>query len=123
MILGQDGSPLGQQIEVDKTRVHRTGERFVRALYFTETGTPLPVGALVRVGSKMGLRATDTDTQEIARALIKIPDRRGRSIGTAFSYVAGFGPGFSVWFMLLYDFFFWLGTVDYRGLQESVPRA
>jgi hypothetical protein len=50
--------------------------------------------------------------------LIKVPDRRDRSIGTAFSYVAGFGPGFSVWLMLLYDFFFWLGTVDSGGLKE-----
>ena len=114
-ILGQDESPMGQVIELDRSRVNRVGERFVRALYFTETGTPLPVGALLRVGSTMGLRATDTDTQEIGRVLIKIPDRRDRSVGTAFSYVTGFGPGFSVWFMLLYDFFFWLGTVDCRG--------
>jgi hypothetical protein len=28
--------------------------------------------------------------------------------------VGAIGPEFFFWFMLLYDFFFWLGTVDCR---------
>ena len=115
-ILSPDGSPMGQVIELDQSRVNRAGQRIVRALYFSEMGTPLPGGSLVRVGVTMDLRPKDSDTITIARALIKFADRRDRSIGTAFSYVAGLGPGFSVWFMLLYDFFFWLGTVDSRDV-------
>lgn len=117
-ILGQDGSPIGQVIELDKSRVERTGQRLVRALCFAEIGTPLAASALLRVGSKMDLRPTDADTIEIARALTAFRVRRDRNFGTAFSYVAGLAPGFSVWFMLLYDFFFWLGTVDSRGVRE-----
>ena len=115
-VLGPDGSPIGQVIELDKSRVNRTGQRIVRALHFVEVGTPL-ADSVVRVGSNMGLRATDADTITIARALKTLPDWRDGSVGTAFSYVAAIGPGFSFWFMLLYDFFFWLGTVDSRGVK------
>jgi hypothetical protein len=48
VILGQDGSPMGQVFELDKARANRVGERFIRALYFTETGAPLPSGARLR---------------------------------------------------------------------------
>jgi hypothetical protein len=119
-ILDQHGSPMGQVIEVDNTRVNRAGQRFVRALYFAETQTPLPVGALVRVGAKMDLRPKDAGTIPIARALKTLPDWRNGSVGTAFSYVTAIGPEFSFWFMLLYDFFFWLGTVDCRAGSRSV---
>lgn len=115
-ILGQDGLPLGQVLELDKERVNRTGERFIRALYFVEAGTPMPVGSLVRVGCKTGLRPTDADTITIARVMQTLPDWRDGAVGTAFSYVAAFGKGMSAWLMLLYDFFFWLGTVDCRGV-------
>ena len=111
VILGQDGSPMGQVFELDKARVNRSGERFIRALYFTETGTPVPSGAVVRVGCQMDLRPKDTDTITIARAMKALPDWRDGSVGTAFSYMAAFGDGGSAWLMLLYDFFFWLGTV------------
>jgi len=111
-ILDQHGSPMGQVIELDNTRLNRAGQRFVRALYFAEMGTPLPVDARVRVGAKMDLRPKDTDTITIARGLKTLPDWRNGSVGTAFSYVAAIGPEVSFWFMLLYDFFFWLGTVD-----------
>jgi hypothetical protein len=65
----------------------------------------------------MGLRATDADTITIAQALKTLPDWRNGSVGTAFSYAGAIGPEFSFWFMLLYDFFFWLGTVDCREGQ------
>jgi hypothetical protein len=115
VILGPDGAPMGQVFELDKARVNRAGERFIRALYFHETGTALPRDALVRVGCQMDLRSTDADTITIARAMRALPDWRDGSVGTAFSYLAALGAGMSFWFMLLYDFFFWCGTTDCRG--------
>ena len=101
-ILDQHGSPMGQVIELDNMRLNRAGQRFVRALYFSEVGTLLPVDARVRVGAKMDLRPKDADTITIARVLKTLPDWRNGSVGTAFSYVAAIGPEFSFWFMLLY---------------------
>ena len=43
-----------------------------------------------------------------------LPDWRDASVGTAFSYMAAFGDAVSAWLMLLYDFFYRLGTVDAR---------
>jgi hypothetical protein len=113
-ILDQYGAPMGQVMELDNTRTKRTGQRFIRALYFAVVGTALPQHTPIRVGAKLGLRARDADTITIARALKALPDWRNGSVGTAFSYVGAIGPEFSFWFMLLYDFFFWLGTVDCR---------
>jgi hypothetical protein len=112
VVLGQDGSPMAQVFELDKGRVNKTGERFIRALYFIETGTPVPSSAMIRIGCQMGLRPTDADTITIARVMKTLPDWRDGSVGTAFSYMAAFGDGVSAWLMLLYDFFYWLGTVD-----------
>jgi hypothetical protein len=113
-ILGQDGSPMGQVFELDKARFNKTGERFIRALYFIEVSTPVPGGAMIRAGCQMALRATDADTITIARVMKTLPDWRDGNVGTAFSYTAAFGDGVSAWLMLLYDFFYWLGTVDTR---------
>jgi len=110
---------MGQVIELDKTRVNRAGQRLVRALYFSEVGTPLPVEARVRVGAKMDLRPKDADTITIVRALKTLTDWRDGSVGTAFSYVGAIGLEISFWFMLLYDFFFWFGTVDCRELEHT----
>lgn len=111
-VLGHDGSPMGQAFELDKARVNRTGERLIRALYFAERRTPVPRNMTVRVGCNMSLKATDPDTQMIARMMKAFPDWRNGNVGTAFSYVAAFADAGSVWLMLLYDFFFWLGIVQ-----------
>jgi hypothetical protein len=74
----------------------------------------MPSGAVIRVGCQMALRPTDADTITIARVMKTWPDWRDGSVGTAFSYMAAFGNGVSAWLMLLYDFFYWLGTVDAR---------
>jgi hypothetical protein len=111
-VLGQDGFPLGQAFELDKARVNRTGERLVRAFHFVEMGTPVPRNMTVRVGCNMSLKPTDPDTQTIARMMKAFPDWRDGSVGTAFSYVAASSDAGSVWLMLLYDFFFWLGIVQ-----------
>jgi hypothetical protein len=111
-VLGQDGLPMGQAFELDKARVNRTGERLVRAFYFAEMRTPVPRNMMVRVGCNMSLKPTDPDTQMIARTMKAFPDWRDGSVGTAFSYVGAFADVGSVWLMLLYDFFFWLGIVQ-----------
>jgi hypothetical protein len=122
-ILDQYGAPMGQVMELDNTRTNQTGQRFIRALYFSEVGTSLPQHTPIRVGAKMGLRARDADTITVARALKTLPDWRNGSVGTAFSYVGAIGPEFSFWLMLLYDFFFWLGTVDCRDGVSVHPQT
>lgn len=113
---------MGQAFELDKARVNRTGERLLRALYFYEMGTPVPRDAMVRVGCNMSLRPTDADTMNIARIMKGFPDWRDGNVSTAFSYVAAFGDAGSVWLMLLYDFFFWLGIVQLVKPVNSVSR-
>ena len=116
-ILNQFGTPMGQVMELDYPRLECAGLRLVRGLYFSEMGTPLPVEAKVKVGFTMGLRAKDESTLTIARVMMTLPDHRERSFGTAFSYMVAIGPTASVWFMMLYDYFFWCGTVDLTGGQ------
>ncbi len=114
VILGQDGFPMGHRFELDKARVNRTGERLIRALYFVQTGEAVPSGAALRVGCQTSLKPTDADTITIARVMKTLPDWKNGTVGTAFSYMAAFGNGISAWLMMLYDFFFWVGTIDCR---------
>jgi len=116
VILGQDGSPMGQVFELDKERANRAGRRFIRALYFHETGTALPRNAAIRVGCNMSLRAGDSDFKEMCRALAAFRERKHGYVGTAFGYLAALEPESSAWLMQLYDFFVWLGTVDCRAV-------
>jgi hypothetical protein len=118
-VLGPDGKPLGTMTEVDKDRVSRTGARIIRGLYFIEMHKPMPEGAVLKVGLTTGLTASDPNMQTIARSMHLLPDRRDGSVGDAFSYVGSFGGGMSFWLMLLYDYAFWLGTVDERALGEQ----
>jgi hypothetical protein len=119
VILGQDGSPLGQVFELDKVRANRIGQRFIRALYFHETGTALPRNAVIRVACNMGLRTIDTEFNEICRVLAVFRDRGHGYIGRAFGYLAALEPESSAWLMQLYDFFVWLGTVDCKGCSTG----
>jgi hypothetical protein len=121
VILGQDGSPMGQVFELDKARVNRTGERFIRAIYFHEMGAALPHNAVVRVECNMGLRPGDAEFKEICRVLSAFRERRHGYVGTAFGYLVTLEPEYSAWLMQLYDFFVWLGTVDFRGWKEPSP--
>lgn len=118
-ILGHGGTPMGQVVDVYHARVNATGTRIIRALHFFETGEPLTRDAVVKVGAKAGLGPHEADTLEIARAFSKFSDRRDREIGRAFSYVAGFAPGMSVWMILMYEYFVWCGTVDSRAAKAS----
>ena len=118
-ILDHKGEPMGNLIELDKARISKVGLRFIRALHFVETSSAVPTSAAMKVGAITNLRAHDRDTQEIALALTKFSDRRDRAVGAAFSYVAGFATGISVWFMVLYDVLFLVGTVDFREKDEA----
>lgn len=111
-------SPGGQhltRIEVDTNRVNATGMHILRGLYFYVIGKRLPLEtAHVRIGSKAGLTADHPDLKEITRTFSLMPKKRNGRIGTAFGYLAAIGDGISFWLLLLYDYFFWLGTVDER---------
>lgn len=120
-ILAPDGAPMGQIVDVDRARVGATGARIIRGLYFIEMRKPLPPNALIRVEAKAGLSPHEPDALRIARTYSMFPDRREREIGKAFSYVAGFGPAVSVWVMLLYDYFVWVGTVDASATATELP--
>jgi hypothetical protein len=106
-------------IETDQQRVNRSGMHILRGLYFHETGKRLCGNrADVRVASKAGLTAQHSDMLTIARVFQLLPDQRNGATGTAFSYAAAFGHGRSVWLMLLYDYFFWSGSIDERDVSE-----
>jgi len=117
-ILGEDSRPWADAIEMDRNRVHASGERMIRGLYFVEMQEALPQDAAVRVAAKAGISAREPAIQEFARLYARAAVRRDRAIGTAFSYAAGFMGNISVWMMLLYDYFAWLGTVDCRTVYE-----
>jgi hypothetical protein len=118
VILGQDGSPMGQVFELDEERANRAGKRFIRALYFHEMGVPLPREAAIRVGCNMNLRTTDGEFKQICQALAVFRERRYGFVGTAFGYLVGLEPHrASVWLMQLYEFFVWLATVDCRAVD------
>jgi len=99
-------------IELDGKRINHTGMHIMRGLYFRERRKPLPARATVRLASTTGLTADHPDMLTVARVLHHLLDHRDGATGTAFSYFAGFGGQHSVWVMLLYDYFFWVATVD-----------
>jgi hypothetical protein len=115
-ILSSTGLPM-VEISTDKQRVNNTGLHIMRGLYFIETGKVVPPDASIRLESKAGLTADHPDMHTISRVFHVLPDHRHRESGTAFSYMAGFGHEglVSVWVMLLYDYFFWVGGIDGRA--------
>jgi hypothetical protein len=119
IVLGADGKPMAQSISVDQARIDTTGRRLVRGLFYVEAGRPLAVDARVRVASKPNPTPHDPVVAEFVRFYSRIPERRDRAIGTAFSYVAGFGDLISVWMMLLYDYYVWVGIVDERPIAPA----
>lgn len=117
-VLAPDGNPV-LTVEFDRQRINRSGLHILRGLYFRETGNRLSgQNADVRLGSKAGLTHEHSQTLTIARVFRLFPDQRNGATGTAFSYAAAFGDRRSVWLMLLYDYFFWVGTVDERDASE-----
>jgi hypothetical protein len=113
-ILTPTGQPI-MAVQTDQRRVNATGMHILRGLYFRETGKRLSgATADVRVASKSGLTAEHPAVLTAARVFNLFPDQRNGAMGSAFSYAAAFGYGRSVWLMLLYDYFFWIGSVDER---------
>jgi hypothetical protein len=117
-VLAPNGNHV-MAIQTDQQRVNRSGMHILRGLYFRETGERLSLtSADVRVASKAGLTAEHPDMLTIARVFRVFPDQRNGAMGTAFSYAAAFGHRRSVWLMLLYDYFFWIGSIDGRDVSE-----
>ncbi len=117
-ILAPSGNPV-VAIQMEQQRVNSSGMHILRGLYFHETGKRLcGTSADVRVASKAGLTAEHPDMLTIARVFRLFPDQRNGAMGTAFSYAAAFGHGRSLWLMLLYDYFFWIGSIDERDVAE-----
>jgi hypothetical protein len=112
-VLGADGKPLGWAMEIDQKRVNTTGGRIVRGLYFRELGKLVPADKQVKVACDFGMSPSHPLVLQFARVYQLCPDRRDHSMGDAFSYVAGIGPNFSTWLLILYDSFGWIATVDH----------
>jgi hypothetical protein len=94
----------------------------LRGLYFHETGRRLcGTSSIVQVGSRAGLTAEHPEMLNIARVFQLFPDQRNGGAGTAFSYAVGFRDRRSVWLMLLYDYSFWIGSIDERDAEERKP--
>ena len=106
-------------VQIDRQRINSSGLHVLRGLYFHETGTRLcGASAIVQVGSKAGLTSEHSEMLTIARVFQLFPDQRNGAAGTAFSYAAAFRDRRSVWLMLLYDYFFWIGSIDERDAEE-----
>jgi hypothetical protein len=90
----------------------------MRGLFFIEKGRRIRSDATVMLESTDGLTAEHPDMLIIADVFNRLEDRRDGVVGKAFSYVGGFGFGVSAWIMLLYDYFFWMGTIDERPIAE-----
>lgn len=116
-VLAPNGLPV-MTIDIDKQRTNSTGWHMMRGLYFRETGKPIPVDAEARLESKAGLTADHPDMLTIARVFHLFQDHRNGATGTAFSYAAAFAGQRSIWLMLLYDYFFWVGSIDARDPSE-----
>jgi len=99
-------------VDVDRDRVRAAGERIIRGLFFIETGRALSPATPIRIEPKPGITDSTPAIQQFARMYERCPDARRRAIGDAFSYVVAFYPQFSIWFLLLYDHFAWLATVQ-----------
>lgn len=119
LVLGADGLPLGQVIEVETARINATGRHILRGLYFLETGQKMPSDAKVHLGHVRDLRSSDRDALVVAQVYRLCSDRRSKEIGSQFSYSAGFNSQFSVWLLLLYQYFVWVATVQLSANSSS----
>ena len=118
-VLGIDGEPFGQIVDVDKKRLNATGERIVRGLNFVETQLPVPLSCKIRVASIPGVTAPEPKPMihQVARLYSMCTDQRTRAVGDVFNYVVGFHTDFSVWLLVLYDEFAWAVTITNSGAR------
>jgi len=116
-IVGPNGAVIVKATQ-DVRRIDATGERIVRGIYYIQKRQPVPKSALVKVASRAGMTASDPDMLMIARVFRAAPERRDGAVGRAFSYAVALADRRTVWLMLLYDYFFWVGIVDERDVVE-----
>ena len=118
-VLAPNGNHVVGASDGTSRGINRSGMHMLRGLYFHETGARLSgSNAEVRVASKSGLTAEHPAMLTTAQVFRLFPDQRNGAAGTAFSYAAAFGHSRSAWLMLLYDYFFWIGTIDTRDVSE-----
>jgi hypothetical protein len=116
-----NGNPI-VSMEVDQERINNTGLHIMRGLYYIEFRKPISVDAAIKIGATTGLSADHPDMLTIAKVFTTMPEHRNGETGRTFSYATAFGGGMSFWLMLLYDYFFWAGTIDERPVGER-PRS
>jgi hypothetical protein len=117
-ILWPSGEPMVTLL-MDEQRVNASGMHIIRGLYFHQTRKRLSgSSADVQVASRIDPVPDDLDMLNIARVFDAFTDQRSGAAGTAFSYVAALGDRWSVWLMLLYDYFVWIGVIDERNPSE-----
>jgi hypothetical protein len=121
-LLGWNGAPI-VSIKPAQQRINNTGLHILRGLYYLQRSKPVPADAAVRVGSTSGMTSDHPDIQTFARVFNMFPEHRDGAMGRAFSYATAFGDRGSVWMMLLYDYFFWMGSIDERPFSEREPES
>src|SRR5262249_22430752 len=112
IVLGADGNPLGQVVEVEQNRVNAAGARLIRGLYYVETGKRLGQPKNFRIASRAGVTEKDPAIQHFARTYASSTDRQTSESGDSFSYAVCLHPMFSIWFLLLYGYFGWLALIQ-----------
>jgi hypothetical protein len=119
-VLGVDGNPLGQVVEVDQKRLSATGERIVRGLHFVETKLSVSPSARIRVATIPAATAPVSQPviQSLAYAYSLCTDHRAGAVGDVFNYVAALHPDFSVWLLVLYEEFAWAVTITNFNTEE-----
>lgn len=116
-ILAWNGAPI-TSLNMDRQRVDATGMHILRGLYYLQHRRPMPKDAAVRVGCVPEITPDSSHAMEIIEIFKMFPEHRRGKAGTAFTYATAFGHQRSVWLMVLYDYFLWMGTIDERPASE-----
>jgi hypothetical protein len=113
LVLGANGIPIGSTTEADRERINATGIRLIKALLFLETGRRLSEQDKIGIAAKAGVTPNEPAILQFARVYRLCSHHCSRDFGSGFSYAAGLHANFSIWLMILYDYFCWAGTVQY----------
>ena len=116
-LFGPNGVRLAKLTQ-NGSRINATGLHIVRGLYYLERGKVIAKDAAIKLAHTTGLTSESREMLDIARVFAALADHRDGVAGRAFSYAAAFGHGVSVWVMLLYDYLFWVSSIDER--EESL---
>jgi hypothetical protein len=102
----------------DYRRLNATGEHLIHGLYFVERSRPIRKDAAIRIEHQTGLNAKHPGMLTIAGVFNVFPEHRDGSVGHAFSYAAAFAGERSVWLLMMYDYFFWVASIDERDISK-----